>query len=103
MGRIRSVFGEEKAKGGVVPAHERLEPDDLSPRDVDLRLVFEAQLIARPERTSKVFDERQPIRRPVPECPGEVLVGVAPRGLRLVHRCVGALHQLVDRGAIEWI
>jgi hypothetical protein len=79
---------------GMVPAHQRLGPDDRARHQVDLGLVVHDDLAAG-DRRGQLADQAQPLlgvpvaRRRVERVAGTV-------GLGHVHGDVGALHQRLD-------
>jgi len=82
------------AAGAAGPAHQRLDPLDPAGDQVHLRLVDQRQL-ALLRRATQVGGHRQPLPRVVRAVLLVPLVAAAARGLRAVHRDVGAPQQLV--------
>ena len=72
----------------VRPAQQRLEPFDLTARELHHRLVVEVELTAF-QRLAQVVLEGESLGRPVPHRFVEHGHRVAPGFLRLVHRGVG--------------
>ena len=82
----------------MLPAHQRLDAENLPRLQVDLRLVDDAQLVAR-DGVPEIAHQREPLGavaielRRVDDAAGSIF-------LRDVHRHVGALHQHFGLGAV---
>ena len=93
--------GGTSAALGMLPAHQRLGPDDVAGRDFDERLVVHEQLVAF-ERVAQCVLGRQMVRG----AGLQLMIEQAPRltgGLCVAHRTVGFSQQLLGgpRGAVR--
>ena len=88
----------EQAALGMVPAHQRLEADDLAAAQRDDRLVVELELVAV-ERVAQLALDLEAAHGPRPHLRVEDLAAAAAALLRPVHRGVGVADQQlgVDR------
>src|SRR5438309_1200306 len=92
LGRRDEVRRQQDAPLGMLPAQQRLDPDDLPGAELDPRLVQEPQLT--------VHDGPAQLDRDAPEpgggggaLRGEHLVPTTAERLRPVHRPIGVLHE----------
>ena len=85
-------FGRNVAAFRVVPSQQRLGADHMTGREVDLRLVVDAQLVGT-EGVAQVAEQLQPVGR-VAVVARSVQQRTKVRRLCGVHRSVSALHQL---------
>ena len=98
LGEGHELAGGEQPQLGVLPAHERLEPDHLAGPDVHLRLVVQDELFVV-DAVAQVLVERVPVGEDL----GRGVVPLpAPRAeaLRGVHGQVGGPEELVDGGPV---
>ena len=99
LGQIDELHRHEQRPIRELPADERFEPDDGPGRELDDRLVVEAQLAALVDAAEE-GSEVAPRRRLRPERGTEELGPAARRGLRGVHRDVGVAEEVVGRLAV---
>src|SRR5882757_8854805 len=83
--------GRNHAALWIVPANERLEPDNFA-ADLRLRLVIKVKFIPRDGGTEFMLD-RAPLAQPVIHFDLEEARRAATGGLRAVERCVGIVEQ----------
>ena len=98
LGDRDELAGVEQAALGMVPAHQRLEADDLAAAQGDHRLVVQLELVAV-ERVAQLALGLEPAHGAGPHLGVEDLAAPAPALLRPVHRRVGVADQQlgVDR------
>ena len=98
LGERQELEWRQVAQTRMVPAHERLERDDLSGRALDLRLVVQLEFV-RVDRDAQILDQTHPVTSPVQ------LLAVDRKGLacdlRAVHRQVGAAQQVGSVGRVD--
>ena len=84
----------------MVPADQRLEPDQLLGLGVDQRLIDEVELLGR-DRAAKVGLEPDAVFLLGLQLRREIARAAAAGVLRLVEREVGLEDQIIDGGAID--
>ena len=94
------VLGGHEAAGRVVPAHQRLEPDQHLALGVDQRLVDQVEL-ARGDRGPQVGLEADAVLLLRLQRRGEIARAAAAGVLGLVKREVGLEDEVVDGGAVD--
>ena len=98
LGRLEELAGQEQPALGMVPAHERLDPDGAAGRDLDDRLVVQDELVT-PERVRELVLHAHPDASGAAHRVVEHL-DLARGAVRLgeVHRRVGLAEQRFGRG-----
>ena len=90
------LAGEHEAAVGMLPAHERLDPDDAARLERDDRLVVDVELVFD-DSALEVGLERETFEDVLVHRGLVERVAALPLALRAVHREIGAAHDLVRR------
>ena len=99
LGDRDELAGVEQAALGVVPAHQRLDADDLAAAQSDHRLVVQFELLAL-ERVAQLALGLEPAHRARPHLGVEDLAAPAAALLGPVHRRVGVADQQLGVGRL---
>src|SRR5690606_31383453 len=100
FGQVDEAVRAHLAQLRVVPAHQRLGVEDAAAVQVNLRLVDQVELVVV-QRAPQLGLRLQALLLLRRQLGGERLPAVAGAALAGVHRHVGALDQLLGRGAVR--
>ena len=92
----------DEATGRMLPAHQRLDADDGSAREIHLRLVMQLELLLRERRAQRVL-KLDAVERLARHVGGIELEGVAARLLDAVRGRIGVAQQHVEILAVARI
>ena len=99
LGQPDELARPDQAAIGMVPAHQRLDPDHPVGRELELRLVVDDELLAGQRLAQLALEGHRAAGGDV-HLGGEEAVGVAARLLGPVHGELGVLQQRLDGAAV---